>query len=111
LLDKLSNNAVEHSASDAETRVTLRRTDQTSFELSVENEGDPLPEDKERIFEAFVSSQSRPYKLGLGLFVAQSIARNHAGQITAEALSEGSGARFVVRLPEAGKRAPASQKK
>jgi signal transduction histidine kinase len=111
LLDKLLNNAVEHSAPDAEIHVTLRRADESWFELSVENEGDPLPADKERIFEAFVSSQRHADNLGLGLFVAQSIARNHGGWITAEGLSEGSGARFVVRLPEAGKEASAAEEK
>ena len=60
LFDKLLNNAAEHSAPDAENRVTLRRSGGSHFELSVENEGDLLPQDKERIFEAFVSSQSRP---------------------------------------------------
>ncbi len=100
LLDKLLNNAAEHSAPDAEIRVTLSRSDGTHFKLSVENEGDSLPQDKERIFEAFVSSRSRPENLGLGLFVAQSIARNHGGSITAESLTGSEGARFVVRLPE-----------
>ena len=100
LFDKLLNNAAEHSAPDAEIRVTLRRSGGSHFELSVENEGDLLPQDKERIFEAFVSSQSRPENLGLGLFVAQSIARNHRGSITAESLTGSDGARFVVRLPQ-----------
>ncbi len=104
LLDKLLNNAVEHSNPEAEIRVALRRSDDQCFELSVENEGDALPEDRQRIFEAFVSSQSRPENLGLGLFVAQSIARNHGGLITAEALPDVTGARFVVRLPEARER-------
>lgn len=102
LLDKLLSNAVEHSAAESEIRVTLRRSDEGWFELSVENEGDPLPQDRERIFEAFVTSQGRTENLGLGLFVAQSIARNHKGRITAEGLPDDQGARFVFRLPEAG---------
>jgi len=68
--------------------------------LSVDgNEGDALPEDKARIFEAFVSTQKTKDNLGLGLFVAQSITLNHGGQISAEDLPPGRGARFVVRLP------------
>lgn len=101
LLEKLLSNAVEHAASDAEIRVELRRADDGWLELSVENDGDALPEDKERIFEAFVTSQKRPDNLGLGLFVARSIAQNHGGRITAEDLPERRGARFVVRLPAA----------
>ena len=108
MLDKLLTNAVEHSASDAEIRVALRRAGDDWLELLVENEGDALPNDKARIFEAFVSSQARAGNLGLGLFVAQSIARNHGGSITAEDLSTGRGARFVVRLPEIRAEARAS---
>lgn len=99
LIDKLLNNAVQHSDPDAEIRVALRRSDDQWFELSVENEGDALPNDRERIFEAFVTSQSRPENLGLGLFVARSIAQNHGGTLVAEDLPSGAGARFVLRLP------------
>ena len=67
LLDKLLGNAVEHSGEDGEIRVELRSLGDGSVELIVENEGDPLPEDKERIFEAFVSSQKHSENLGLGL--------------------------------------------
>ncbi len=101
LLDKLLSNAVEHSAEDAEIRVDLGLADRGWLELSVENEGDALPEDRARIFEAFVSSQKSAENLGLGLFVAQRIALNHGGQIRAEELRQGSGARFAVSLPKA----------
>jgi signal transduction histidine kinase len=99
LLDKLLTNAVEHSAEGSEIRVTLRHADNEWFELCVENEGDALPKDRERMFEAFVSSRSRSENLGLGLFVAQSIARNHRGHVVAEDLPDATGARFTVRLP------------
>jgi signal transduction histidine kinase len=72
-----------------------------SLELTLENEGDALPEDKDRSFEAFVTSEKSTDNLGLGLFVAQSIALNHGGDIVAEDLPRDRGARFVVRLPEA----------
>ena len=101
LLDKLLNNAAEHMKPGGEIRVTLRRADGHWFELCVENEGNALPEDKERIFEAFVSSRRGPENLGIGLFVARSIARNHGGTVVAEELPGAAGARFVVRLPEA----------
>jgi signal transduction histidine kinase len=100
LLDKLLSNATEHSRADAKIRVELQCMEAGWIELAVENEGDGLPEDKERIFEAFVSSQKTADNLGLGLFVAQSIAHNQGGHIHAEDLPQGRGARFVVRLPE-----------
>ncbi|MFW2388073.1 MAG: sensor histidine kinase, partial [Polyangiales bacterium] len=102
LLDKLLNNAAEHMKPGGEIRVTLRRADGHWFELCVENEGNELPADKERIFEAFVSSRRGPENLGIGLFVARSIARNHGGTVVAEELPGAAGARFVVRLPEVG---------
>lgn len=67
----------------------------------MENDGDALPEDKERIFEAFVTSQKHPDNLGLGSFVARSIAQNHGAGITAEDLPQRGGACFVVGLPAA----------
>ncbi|MFW2388831.1 MAG: sensor histidine kinase, partial [Polyangiales bacterium] len=102
LLDKLLGNAVEHALSDAEIRVALEVAGDGWLEVSVENEGDALPEDRTRIYEAFVSSQKRADNLGLGLFVAQRIVANHGGEIRAEDSSLGKGARFVVRLPKAG---------
>lgn len=101
LLDKLLTNALEHSPPDVEIRVELRHMGDGWLELTVENEGEALPGDKERIFEAFVSSQKSTDNLGLGLFVARSIALNHGGDITADDLLQGCGARFLVRVPEA----------
>ncbi len=99
LVDKLLNNAHEHLVEGGEIRLELRCPGPDLVELIVENDGDALPHDKERIFEAFVSSHRTADNLGLGLFVAQSIARNHGGGITAEDVPNAAGARFVVTLP------------
>ena len=79
--------------------MALRRPDEQWIELSVENEGDALPANRDRMFEAFVSTRTRPENLGIGLFVARSIARNHGGTLIAEDLEDATGARFVLRLP------------
>ena len=100
LLDKLLNNAAEHSKPDDEIRVAFHRGDEGWLTLSVENEGDALPQNRDRIFEAFVSSRARPENLGIGLFVSRSVARNHGVEIVAEDLPGSQGARFAVRLPE-----------
>jgi signal transduction histidine kinase len=99
LVDKLLNNAHEHLAEGGEIRIELRVSSPGFVELIVENDGDALPRDKERIFEAFVSSHRTADNLGLGLFVAQSVARNHGGGITAQDAPNADGARFVVTLP------------
>jgi two-component system sensor histidine kinase ChvG len=60
------------------------------------------PEHRQRIFDRFFSfrtgSQNGAGHVGLGLSIAQAIARNHGGDITVVDLP-GGGARFEVRLP------------
>jgi signal transduction histidine kinase len=53
------------------------------------------------LFEPFRQTRSRG--LGLGLFIAQEVARAHGGEITAES-SEESGTTMRVRIPSEGVR-------
>lgn len=101
LVDKLLDNAVEHGFEGGEVRVALMRADGWML-LAVENEGDPLPRDKQVLFDAFVSdkkSGNGRQNVGLGLFVARAIAQSHAGHIQALDIDGPSGARFEVRFP------------
>ncbi|MGB5501186.1 MAG: HAMP domain-containing sensor histidine kinase [Polyangiales bacterium] len=101
MVDKLLSNAAEHVADDGQVRVELRRDGHEAV-LTVEDDGDPLPVDKARLFDAFVSvDKKRPgsRNLGLGLFVTKVIATSFDGRVQAEDLPNQSGARFVVRLP------------
>jgi signal transduction histidine kinase len=101
LVDKLLDNAVEHGFEGGEVRVALMRADGWLL-LAVENEGDPLPRDKQALFDAFVSdkkSGNGRQNVGLGLFVARAIAQSHAGHIQALDIDGPSGARFEVRFP------------
>lgn len=101
LVDKLLDNAVEHGFEGGEVRVALTRADGWML-LAVENEGDPLPRDKQALFDAFVSdkkSSNGRQNVGLGLFVARAIAQSHAGHIQALDIDGPTGARFEVRLP------------
>lgn len=104
LLDKLVDNAVEHSADGAEIRLTLRKDDSQAV-LIVENDGDPLPADKEALFEPFVTvgkSNQDAANVGLGLFVAKAIAEAHGGTIQALDRTDPPGARFELRVPVVG---------
>lgn len=108
MVDKLLENAVEHVADTGEVRVTLAREGSEAV-LTIEDEGDPLPEHKEALFNAFVSIGKRnpgATNVGLGLFVTRVIAESHAGRVAAEDLPAKRGARFVVTLPlaEVGQR-------
>ena len=107
VLDKLLDNAIAHSAPGGEIRVVLVRQG-SEVELRVENTGDPLSIDKDRMFEAFVSTRKSADNLGMGLFVARSITEDHGGKIYAEDLPDMRGARFVVRLPSS-RRAPGTR--
>lgn len=102
MLDKLLNNAREHGVPGHSVHVELRR-DGSTCRLVLADEGDALPDDVEWLFRPFVSSKAKRREganLGLGLFVARTIASHHGGTLRAEPLDGGrTGARFVVSLP------------
>ncbi|MEM7135770.1 MAG: HAMP domain-containing sensor histidine kinase [Myxococcota bacterium] len=99
MADKLLENAAQHVGPAATVDVTLSRRPDGCVEMTVENRGSALPADKERLFDAFVSTRGVSENLGLGLYIARAIARNHGGDVVAEDLDIGPGARFRVRLP------------
>jgi signal transduction histidine kinase len=101
LLDKLLDNAVEHSPLGGKVWVSSKREDREVV-VMVQNDGDALPLDKEALFDPFVTfgkANSESHNLGLGLFVAGVITESHGGSIIACDLPNTAGARFVVRLP------------
>lgn len=103
MLDKLLNNAVEHAAPNGLIRVTLLGS-RDRAQLTVLNHGDALPDDVDSLFRPFVSAGPAPGEgnLGLGLYVALTIARRHGGTIRAEPTVDTEGAIFVVDLPLLG---------
>jgi signal transduction histidine kinase len=102
MLDKLVNNAVEHSNPTHPIEISVRGTDSLAL-LSIRDYGDALPADRDKMFEPFVGSKPRHGRdnLGLGLYVARVIARHHGGAIRAEPLVDPAGADLVVELPRA----------
>ncbi len=104
MLDKLIDNALEHGEPSRPIQVQLRGGE-LNCQLVVSNEGDSLPLDVEQIFEPFLSRKRRRAGgngLGLGLFVARTIATHHRGTLRAEPPAhQVEGARFVVELPRA----------
>jgi signal transduction histidine kinase len=99
MLDKLLDNAIDHSAPGEPIMVTLETSDGRA-RLLIEDRGDPLPDSVEELFHPFVTDGgSGDAHLGLGLYVAQVIARHHRGTIRAIPTTDRPGAVLVVELP------------
>lgn len=112
----LIDNAASFSAPGGKVVVQLRSVG-NEVELSVEDEGPGIPEDKlETIFARFYSDRPQSDSTigknsGLGLSISREIVHAHAGRIWAENRRAGEasaqsagpviGARFIVRLPAA----------
>ncbi|MEJ1965373.1 MAG: GAF domain-containing sensor histidine kinase [Gammaproteobacteria bacterium] len=106
LLSNLIGNAVTHGDRSGSIRVAAV-TDEASFELSVTNEGSPIPPDvRARLFEPFYRASVSPGQqgLGLGLYIASEIARAHAGKLEVE--STGRRTCFTFRMPLTGAATP-----
>jgi len=102
LLANLVGNAVQHG--EPRSLIELRIDGgEAEVVIEVANRGEPIPPEMlPFIFDAFrqgsTVQSSRIHGLGLGLFIAQQIARSHGGSIAATS-SESDGTTFRVRLP------------
>jgi signal transduction histidine kinase len=99
LFSNLLANALTHGDPAGPVRVRAR-SDDSGFELSVANTGEPIPPDTiERLFQPFSRASARPGQqgLGLGLYIASEIARAHEG--TLEAVSSPAETCFTFRMP------------
>jgi signal transduction histidine kinase len=105
LLSNLVGNAVQHG--EPRSSIELRVDGgQTEVVIEVANRGEPIPLAMlPFIFDAFRQGRrahpSRTHGLGLGLFIAQEIARSHGGSIAVTS-SATDGTTFRVRLPRGG---------
>jgi signal transduction histidine kinase len=84
LFSNLLGNAVKHGSSDAPVRVQAS-TGEGAFKLSVANSGPAIPPSTlPRLFQPFTrgTGGTNPQGLGLGLYIANEIARAHGGMLT-----------------------------
>lgn len=96
----LIDNAIKYADRGGQVRVTLS-SDGANCRLSVHNTGAPIPKaELPRLFERFyrVNRARSEGGFGLGLSIAESIARSHGGRIGVVS-TQGSGTTFTVTLP------------
>lgn len=100
LADILLDNAVKYAAAGTSIRLLLRREGRNAL-LQVENRGETIPAEKiPHLFDRFYradESRAGGEGFGLGLAIAQNIAKNHGGSIGCT--SEDGVTRFTVTLP------------
>jgi len=97
VLVNLVRNASQAAGGGGQIRLSCRSTSAGQVELSVEDDGPGIPEDRrETLFKPFVTTRAEG--TGLGLAICRRIVEEHGGRI-AVGDSPLGGARFVVRLP------------
>lgn len=99
LLSNLVANALVYGAEGEPVRVAALTTP-TQLELSVSNKGPAMSlETRRRLFQPFARGDVRPNQqgLGLGLYIANEIARAHGGAI--DVASTADETRFTFRMP------------
>jgi signal transduction histidine kinase len=100
MLSNLLANALTHGSAEQPVRV-IARCDERQLELAVSNGGTPIPpEAMAQLFHPFTRIESKRSKpgLGLGLFIANEIAKAHGGSLSVSSSAE-DGTRFVFRMP------------
>jgi signal transduction histidine kinase len=95
VLANLLDNAADASEQPVEAAVA---EEAGGLVFTVRDHGPGVPpEDRERVFEAFITGKS--HGTGLGLAVARRIVELHGGRLTVEAAS-GGGALFRAVIPD-----------
>ncbi|WP_186461726.1 PAS domain-containing sensor histidine kinase [Mucilaginibacter pallidiroseus] len=102
VVTNLLSNAFKYSPPHAPVNLSLAKVDNT-LEVTVSDHGIGIPKEKlRRVFDRFYRVDTLPkgqYEgLGLGLFIASEIIRQHKGHISVES-EEGKGAVFKFSLP------------
>ena len=93
VLINLLENALAHTPAGSWVRVEAGEDEKGAF-LGVADGGEGIPaEDQARIFEPRFGQRT-----GLGLAIAQAVARLHGGELAVES-APGRGSRFLLRLP------------
>ncbi len=102
-IDKLVSNAVDFCAVNGVITLSLRVSG-NDYVLSVENDGNPLPETMQgQLFDSMVSvrttqGNNKPH-LGLGLYIVRLVMESHSGRAVAENRTSNNGVVFLMVFP------------
>lgn len=104
VLNNLITNATKYSHPGTHITVQLQKRDDSSIILSVEDEGQGIPEKEQKnLFKPFsktsVKATGGEMSTGLGLAITRRIVEAHGGEIWVES-EVGKGSTFYVKLPE-----------
>lgn len=104
MLDNLVSNATKYAPDESDIEIDVGQS-QGMVSIRVRNQGvGILPEEQEAIFEPFIQSRrsiaASQGGLGIGLSLVRALAALHGGTVTVRSKGAGTGADFVLRLPE-----------
>jgi two-component system, OmpR family, sensor kinase len=96
----LIENAARHTPPGTHIRASTAVQDGVAI-LTVEDDGPGIPPELgPRVFDRFVrGARAGTRGSGLGLAIVRAVAESHGGTVTLEQADDGTGARFVIRIP------------
>ena len=100
----LLDNAVKYSDGEVQVAVSVSADEDKRVVVRVADKGIGIPNEQlKRIFKRFYRVpdrfMARVKGTGLGLFIVQSVVRNHGGRVYAESPGLGQGSTFTIKLP------------
>lgn len=95
-LIKNATEAMEQNGTKPKQISVICAVEESMVRFSIRDNGCGLPEDSDKIFEAFRTT--KPHGLGLGLTICQTIIRAHGGKLRAEQ-NKSRGSTFHFTLP------------
>jgi two-component system OmpR family sensor kinase len=106
----LLENAVRHTPPGTRVSATTSLAGETVV-LIVQDDGPGIPQEIEhRVFERFVrGGRDGGRGSGLGLAIVRAVAESHGGTVVLEHPRDGTGTRFVIRLPRAVRATPRTE--
>lgn len=98
------DNARKYAAAGQRLEVTVENGSPAQYAVQIRDHGPGIPAgEREAIFDRFARGKAQQHGsiagVGIGLYLARSIARRHGGELLCVAPADGPGALFVLTLP------------